>query len=68
MKTKQEADQYLKDYIKEQINHSLRPSEIKDFDLTGSETEEEIELYAKDYISDCETDEAEYRVTKQSNF
>lgn len=60
--TKQEADNYLKQYIKEQTKgrFKMRASEISDFGLTGEETELEIEEKANDYISDCASDEAEY--------
>ena len=65
MKTKQEADQYLKNYIESNSKMRMRASEISDFELTGEEDEREIEEIADEYISDCQDDLDEWRATQQ---
>lgn len=52
------ADQYLKNYIQEKSAIKMKSSEISDFNLTGDETDREIEEIADDYISEIESEKA----------
>jgi len=68
MKTTEEANQYLKDYVKEKTGYTMRVGEIADFCLDETATEEEIEGYANDYISDMDTEKAAYAVERQAQY
>ncbi len=46
----------------------MKASEIRDFELTGDEDTDDIEQWADDYISECESDLAEYRETQQERY
>lgn len=45
----------------------LTPGDVKDFNLFGDESLEEIEGYADDLLSDIDSDEAEYRAELKAN-
>ena len=68
MKTKEEADLYLAEYIKEQCGIIMKVREIRDFELTGEEDEHIIEQYANDYISDIQSERSEYAAKCQAQY
>jgi len=60
--TAQEANDYLVNYIKEKSGITLKPQEVRDFGLVEplEETELDIKYMADDYLSELETENAEY--------
>jgi hypothetical protein len=55
------AEQHLKDYVKEKTGYTMRIGEIRDFRLDADEDTDTVESYANDYISELNSNEAEYR-------
>lgn len=63
-----QAEQTLFEYLQSK-GVALQYGEIKDFQLLGNETDREIMQYANDFLSECASDEAEYKAhNKAGNY
>ncbi len=60
-----EAEQTLFEYLQSK-GCTLKVGEIIDFQLIGNETDHKIMEYANDFLSECASDEAEYRAHKKA--
>lgn len=62
------SEKHLIEYLRDEHKITITEKDVKDFSLDGTEPLEEVEQYADDYASECDTDEAEYRATAQERY
>jgi len=53
---KQESIEYLNQFITEAGVRALTESELRDWGINGGESYAELEIFAKDYLSDIHTE------------